>query len=765
MSNSLYWIGIRESELWDTQGLFSGAVTIFGSDQNGCRAFEYTQHVRHDYNQDSVEWENFVKYSAEKLLRQDPDCRFMLYAPSDITFYGHEVQKRAICQNPPSLLELLDNKFQTRQWLSDRIPILPYKIQRGETLNYRSMCRDFPNYKKFVVQAAYSCGGSGTWLVTEENCARLLSRLDYETLYAVSPYQANSVSPNIHLMIYAQEVLLFQPSIQLIEVSQDGFSYKGADFPMYKCLSSQLDGALRTYAREIGNILRKAGYRGVCGIDFLISDDTIYFMEINPRFQSSTFLLNRAIHKSGHNCSIQAMQLSAFQESKATAIHRMLSEIEVPYSCFHYEYQPERRDELIYIWELLQNSSEAECIDDGLDWRMQLERHTYLYKAVFLGSIAALSPSYQCRIHGNVGLPPVPISALELSQDPERLKCMLLAHGTRLSDPANKQLTADGGFNHEEFSALDIELLGHIYICVPYNSNRSGLSPFCVDIESDGSYFLSYYGKRVLDVRVRLKDEIGEHLTQRQIPYHDITYLGNDRLRVFHRAGCYFKDRGIGCGFCDVPKDERIFTQEDIFQALDAYCDNSQIRHYLIGGGSSSPDDDFAEIEAITRHIRDFSGKPIYLMSLPPQDITVLSKLRDAGITQVAFNLEVFDRELARRYMPGKGAIPLSTYENAFRAATELWGRRGDVRTIFVVGLETADSLLRGITYVAQMGVSPILSLFRPIEDTPLQNLLPPSDAEIWDIYKKAKLICSQHGVSLGPECPYCQDNTLAITL
>lgn len=765
MNYPLYWIGIRQSELWDTQTLFSGSITIFGPNQYGCRTFEHTCHVRHDYNQDSDEWVNFVTHSAEEILRQEPNCRFMLYAPEDAMFYGEEILKRSVCQNPQSLLELLDNKIQTRQWLSDRVPILPYKIQSGEMLDYDSMRRDFPGFERFVVQAAYSCGGSGTWLVTAENNTCLLKCLDPEAMYAVSPYQEYSISPNIHLMIYVQEVLLLPPSIQFVEAGQDGFSYKGADFPMYHSLPNQLDSRLRAYARDIGDVLRRAGYRGVCGIDFLIANDTIYLMEINPRFQSSTFLLNRAICEAGYDCSIQAMHLSAFQEARAVSSHRALSNIQIPYSCFHYEYQPEREAELRYIWGLLQNASEAECIDDGLDWNMRLERHTYLYKAVFRGSIAVLSPSFQCRLHGNVGLPPAPITASELSRDLERLKCMLLAHGARLSDAANRYLTAEGGFNYEEFGALDIVLLDHIYICVPYDTNRSELSPFCVEADPDGSYFLSYYGVRVLGVHVRLKDVVGEKLTQRQIPYHDITYLGNDRLRVYHRAGCYFKDRGIGCRFCDIPKDSRIFSQEDIFQALDAYCAHPQIRHYLIGGGSSSPDDDFSAIEAIAKHICHTNPKPIYLMSLPPRDTSVLARLKNAGITEVAFNLEVFDREIARLHMPGKGAIPFSTYENAFRTATELWGRTGNVRTIFIVGLETSDSLLRGVAYVAKMGVSPILSLFRPIEGTPLESYLAPSDAEIWNVVQQAKAICRQYGVSLGPECPYCQDNTLKISL
>lgn len=765
MREPLYWIGIRSSELQDIPGFFAGSVTMFGPGQDGNRSFERRRQMRHDYNQESAEWVEFVERSAEEILQQTPNGRFMIYSPEEAECYGQAVAQRAVCQNPQPLLDLLEDKFQTRQWLSDYVPILPYRIQPGETLSYAAMLRHFPGFKRFVIQASFSCGGSGTWLVTEDNHTQILSRLDPEAPYAVSAYQENSVSPNIHLVIYDQEVLLLPPSIQLVEAGEDGFCYRGADFPMYRSLPGQLDVCLKRYAQKIGDVLRRAGYRGVCGVDFLIADDTIYLMEVNPRFQSSTFLLNRALREAGYECSLQSLQLDAFEAPAPDDRFRGLSSLAVPYSCYHYEYQPGRKADLRYVWNLLKHMPDAGCIDDGLDWAIQLEPHTYLYKGVFRGSIAALAPPLRCRLHANMGLAPASLSAEALRQDLERLKIMLLSRGVRLSGAAAQRLEHTGGFNHEEFWALDLVLNGHIYICAPYDTNRSELSPFCVEADEGSGYFLSCYGKYVLAVQVRAEDAIGDGLTSRGIPYHDITYLGNDRLRVYHRPGCCFKDLGTGCGFCDIPKDNRIFTLEDIFQALDAYRDHPAIRHYLIGGGSNPPDDDFSVIESISKHIRDTTGKPIYLMSLPPRDAGILARLKQAGITEVAFNLEVFDRSLARRYMPGKGAISLTTYEDAFRAAVELWGRTGNVRTIFIVGLEPAESLLEGVAHVAEMGVSPILSLLRPIEETPLRGLLAPRDEEVWEIYQAAKAICARQGVSLGPACPCCEDNTLKISL
>jgi biotin carboxylase len=44
--------------------------------------------------------------------------------------------------------------------------------------------------------------------------------------------------------------------------------------------------------------IKTTGYRGIIGIDYLYkSNGDIIFMEINPRFQSSSFLINMYLEK------------------------------------------------------------------------------------------------------------------------------------------------------------------------------------------------------------------------------------------------------------------------------------------------------------------------------------------------------------------------------------------------------------------------------------------------------------------------------------
>lgn len=758
MLQHLYWIGIRESEIQETSNLFAGSITIFGTGKNGNRAFEQEFQFRYDYNQDSKQWNDYVSRQAQEIIRTDPECLFLLYDAEEIHQYDPEVAARAICLNPEPLLQLLSNKIQTRQWLSETVPTLPYQIRSGRNIRYEQLKSAFPGEETFVIQSTYSCGGSGTRLMTADTETLCLAQLEPDGQYAISPYQENSISPNIHLLIFSKAVLLLPPSIQLLEVNETGFAYKGADYPAYLLLDSELRRSLEAYARRIGETLRIAGYRGTCGIDFLISHGNIYFMEINARFQSSTFLINRAIAEAGWKTSIQALHMKAFQISAPPDLGEMP---QISYSFFHYSYDRQYSGQLRYLYELFSASKDADCIDDGLCWDMRLEPGTYLFKAVFPRAISAPGPEGECRCHGNICFPKCVFTPEALGHDLERLKLLLLAHGVRMSEAAKMTLAEEGGVNHEEFEALDLALNGDIYVCAPYATEQSWFSPFCVEGLPGHHYVLSYYGVQIMSIQVRLRDALGEKRTHHGILYHDITYLSNDRLRVYQRTGCFFIDHGIGCQFCDIPESRSPLALEDVFEALDAYRDHPNVRHYLIGGGSNSPGDNFETIMQIARHIRDTTGKPIYLMSLPPKRNETLYALKASGITEVAFNIEIFDRNLARRYMPGKGMIPLSDYIRALRTAVELWGKTGTVRTIFVVGLEPAASLLQGIDYIAALGVSPILSLFRPSSEMPLHWFLPPPDEEIWSMYQQAKEICGRYGIKLGPSCPYCQDNTM----
>lgn len=156
---------------------------------------------------------------------------------------------------------------------------------------------------------------------------------------------------------------------------------------------------------------------------------------------------------------------------------------------------------------------------------------------------------------------------------------------------------------------------------------------------------------------------------------------------------------------------------------------------------------------------------PIYLMCLPDKNIENIKEYVKLGVNEIGYNIEVFDRKLALKYMPGKGKISLEQYRTALEEAVRLLGKKGAVRSAFIVGLESKESLLEGVKYVCRMGVAPVLSVFRPIPFTEMQDVIPPENEWLLEIYDEVEKICSNYGLKPGPTCEKCQNNTLAFDI
>lgn len=755
----IFWIGIQESEIAQVNGLFSGSITIFGSGKNGNYAFDKKNNLRYNYNLDNGEWLEFVKISAAQIIRQYPDCAFLLYYPMDASEYDKIVTDRVIAINDLKKLNLLDNKFTCREWLSNDVPSVPNEICNRESI-ISKYSEKLKNNQKFVVQGEYSCGGSETWILSNESYTSVFPRMKRNRKYSVSPYLENNIPINIHIVIYPNQVILLPTSVQIITIKEHSFEYQGADFFTFSDLPQEVNDKVQEYTHVIGERLRRIGYRGICGIDFIVTRSEVFFSEINPRFQSSSFLLNMAFVDNECQFSLQHLHLDAFSHD---ICQYTLPNFKVEYSFFKTVFSSGRMNVLKNLSNRAKKFKDVLYIDDDLSWNETLEENTYLYKLIFKRNITAISPEFNLIVHPNLRAESIIPSLENIDLYMLELKIMLLSHGITIGAKTLAHLEKTTGVNNEEFEALDLIINNKYYFNIPYQTDLTQLSPFIIKMQNK-EFYIFYCDTKLASVSVRGIDPLADRLLKNGLKMSDFTYLGQDRLRIYHRLGCYFKDIDIGCGFCDIPSCRNRLDFETIKEGINAYDNCSNIKHYLIGGGSQSPMDRYELVCQIADYIKNKNGKPLYLMSLPINDWQILTDLKKSGVTEVAFNIEIFDRNIAAKYMPGKGKISLQTYLQALEYAVALWGNTGNVRSIFIVGLEPTKSLLNGIETICKIGVSPILELFKPIKGTPLEFLMPPSENEILHIVEETERICGKYGVTLGPNCICCEDNTLKIT-
>lgn len=760
MKSHLIWIGIHEYEIQHTGDLFIASITMFGSNINGNYAFDKEHNFRFNYNKDYNPWNDYVNRVAKELIAQYDDCAFVLYEAVEADSFCKEIQQRIKYKNEDHILFLLNNKFSMRRWVQDLIPSLPYTFVYGKNINLNYLQSVFPGYDSFVIQSEYSSGGIGTWIYNRQTATELSARLSPRQKYSVTPYIDKNIPVNITVVIYRDDIVFLNPSVQLMKTNDNKFEYSGADFITYNYLPNELKEKLLNYTDIICRKMQNMGYRGVCGIDFIFTRDKVYFMETNPRFQSSTFILNKAFYDKGINISVQRLHINSFLQEKEFI--NIPDKHKCEYSYFKVVYDKSREKQLFSLIDLCKNNPYAvTCLDDCYNKNYKLETNTYIASLIFNRNISAISSDFTCRIHPNIDVFNNPIF---ISNNKEWIfiKIMLLNHGVNLSPSVEKAL--NNSMNYKEFGALDLVLADKYYMNVPYLDGLSILSPFTIDFTGN-KMGLYCYSEFIAYVKIRREDLLGNKKTKSGKFFCDISYLSNDRLRLYHRDGCYFKDKNIGCKFCDIGRGKFDINISDLEEVLDSYNDHPAVNHYLIGGGATPPNDDFNSVIRIAQLIRKHNDKPIYLMSLPPKDAAILSKLKQAGITEVAFNIEIYDREIAKSIMPGKGQIPLETYWATFNEAVKLFGKSGNVRTIFIVGLEPKKSLLTGIETVCSLGVSPILSRFKAIEGAELEYMISPSDKELYEIYQEVDSICRKYNVPLGPTCKFCEDNTIKLTI
>ena len=138
---NIYWVGVKESEIQMCKHLFKGSITFIGSGKNGNISYSYDNNYIINYNEDSIELDNFMRNSLHQLINMNNNVLFFCYTPSYIySLEDPEISKRIICTNSRNVLQLLRNKMNCKLWLNQYVPVLPTIILSGNNCDYINLC-------------------------------------------------------------------------------------------------------------------------------------------------------------------------------------------------------------------------------------------------------------------------------------------------------------------------------------------------------------------------------------------------------------------------------------------------------------------------------------------------------------------------------------------------------------------------------------------------------------------------------------------------
>lgn len=310
-------------------------------------------------------------------------------------------------------------------------------------------------------------------------------------------------------------------------------------------------------------------------------------------------------------------------------------------------------------------------------------------------------------------------------------------------------------------AGLTLELPAQVLVNAPFDE------PYCdgaraslqVDDGSPSGLSLRWEGSVIPVVRfiplpgyLESRDSTGHKVT-------DVAFSHADRVRLSPLVGCAYD-----CGFCDLPgMVYKLRSAPRLTEALAIACSDRVLppRHVLISGGSPRKRDYDAFEEVVTSVVRA-SPLPVDIMMSPlVGDLDMIDRLVEAGITGFSINIEAMSPHGGLTHLPMKYKVTRRHFEAFVRRAVEVTGGKGSVRSLIIPGLEPLDATLNGVELIASLGADPVLSPFRPARGTALENKPPVGESELHDLLAGARSIVETHGVRLGPDCVFCQHNTL----
>jgi len=351
----------------------------------------------------------------------------------------------------------------------------------------------------------------------------------------------------------------------------------------------------------------------------------------------------------------------------------------------------------------------------------------------------------------------------------QELKLYLLAHGVRI-DPAAEASWLDqfgGPLTLNEYASTSgVALYTHdgIWINAPF------IEAFTEQTEArlicEGGKFALTRGSLVVPVNVvpvpAYHQETYED-GERRLPYTNLGVTHTDRCRISPIEGCAWV-----CTFCDLPYDFRYRKKprEEMLRVVQkAKSDRlAPARHVLVSGGTPKPADE-PWIDEIYEFIAQNAAMPVDVMMPARKDMGYPARLKAAGVNMMSINVEIFDKDRARRITPHKARLlGVDHFIDYIGEAVKVFGV-GFIQSLMVFGsaIESMESTLAGVRAIAERGGMPVLSPFRPDPATPLGNQPPASLEEMKRVYGESLEICERTGtgVKLGPRCIPCHHNTV----
>ena len=309
-------------------------------------------------------------------------------------------------------------------------------------------------------------------------------------------------------------------------------------------------------------------------------------------------------------------------------------------------------------------------------------------------------------------------------QNPGTLKIDLMLQGLRYSE------CFVAGFSGS--SGLDIVLPGGIRANVPCGEEFTSNSPYELIKKDEG--FAITDGDDSIEVTLAGNPGFYSRHTKSGVLFSDIATVHGSYVVITPQSGCEFFEEGIECTYCagnfDKDGPGRVFSIDDVLEVVEA-VKKEKIAGiiYLSIGFSKGADGGIKFLTPYIKAIKKFFNVLVAVEALPPKQNRWIDHTYAVGADSILYNIEIFDKELFEVICPGRSKlVGRKRYLNALKYAATVFPS-GTVASHLIVGLEPPGSTRNGIDFLTDMGVVPILPIYRPTAGRALR--IEPLTAEI----------------------------------
>lgn len=286
--------------------------------------------------------------------------------------------------------------------------------------------------------------------------------------------------------------------------------------------------------------------------------------------------------------------------------------------------------------------------------------------------------------------------------------------------------------------SIELVLPEEVWVSVPIGERFTEGSRYV--LSANGDHFELSRNGECLDVRVVPQPEFYSRTTSSGLPMWQVGTAYGGYLAINPAPACRFGPLGVTCRFCDPATQAAGRVQAvpvaDVIETIRTAFAEGAVEFVYLHIGYLEGDDagvEFLEpyVEAIKKHFDTL----IAVQLQPPQSNRWVDRTYAMGVDALCYSIQIHDPDLLRTYCSGRaGVVGRDRYYDALGYAATIFPS-GTVWSDLIVGLEPPESTIAGIDLLVRMGVLPVLSLFRPLEDTQLRDHPMPNTADVEPVF------------------------------